>query len=268
MLSMCDSVAETNTKIGKFRIRFMDSLVSALGDSLTPSVIRVSFQRAGLYNEFYRMRCLEQLPSRAEQAGLRGEMVGDCGGSEPELRLMTDREFVEQVMKRERRESPGKKVEKQAKRGGRGKAGKGGGEGDQSPATPSTPSTSTLHPSLTSTPLPPATPSTPSTSTLHPSLTSTPLPPATPSTPSTSTLHPSLTPLHSSALPQASLPKRLASVELADHFAELKRFKILHDDDDSNDSDTPPTSRRGRLLKPNTPWTPTMFRHLPPTTLW
>ena len=246
MLSMCDSVAETNTKIGKFRIRFMDSLVSALGDSLTPSVIRVSFQRAGLYNEFYRMRCLEQLPSRAEQAGLRGEMVGDCGGSEPELRLMTDREFVEQVMKRERRESPGKKVEKQAKRGGRGKAGKGGGEGDQSPATPSTPSTSTLHPSLTSTPLPPA----------------------TPSTPSTSTLHPSLTPLHSSALPQASLPKRLASVELADHFAELKRFKILHDDDDSNDSDTPPTSRRGRLLKPNTPWTPTMFRHLPPTTLW
>ena len=120
MLSMCDSVAETNTKIGKFRIRFMDSLVSALGDSLTPSVIRVSFRRAGLYNEFYRMRCLEQLPSRAEQAGLRGEMVGDCGGSEPELRLMTDREFVEQVMKRERRESPGKKVEKQAKRGGRG----------------------------------------------------------------------------------------------------------------------------------------------------
>ena len=245
MLSMCDSVAETNTKIGKFRIRFMDSLVSALGDSLTPSVIRVSFQRAGLYNEFYRMRCLEQLPSRAEQAGLRGEMVGDCGGSEPELRLMTDREFVEQVMKRERRESPGKKVEKEAKRGGRGKAGKGGGERDQSQS-----------------------PSTPSTSTLHPSLTSTPLPPATPSTPSTSTLHPSLTPLHSSALPQASLPKRLASVELADHFAELKRFKILHDDDDSNDSDTPPTSRRGRLLKPNTPWTPTMFRHLPPTTLW
>ena len=245
MLSMCDSVAETNTKIGKFRIRFMDSLVSALGDSLTPSVIRVSFQRAGLYNEFYRMRCLEQLPSRAEQAGLRGEMVGDCGGSEPELRLMTDREFVEQVMKRERRESPGMKVEKQAKRGGRGKAGKGGGERDQSQS-----------------------PSTPSTSTLHPSLTSTPLPPATPSTPSTSTLHPSLTPLHSSALPQASLPKRLASVELADHFAELKRFKILHDDDDSNDSDTPPTSRRGRLLKPNTPWTPTMFRHLPPTTLW
>ena len=245
MLSMCDSVAETNTKIGKFRIRFMDSLVSALGDSLTPSVIRVSFQRAGLYNEFYRMRCLEQLPSRAEQAGLRGEMVGDCGGSEPELRLMTDREFVEQVMKRERRESSGKKVEKQAKSEGGGKAGKGGGERDQSQS-----------------------PSTPSTSTLHPSLTSTPLPPATPSTPSTSTLHPSLTPLHSSALPQASFPKRLASVELADHFAELKRFKILHDDDDSNDSDTPPTSRRGRLLKPNTPWTPTMFRHLPPTTLW
>ena len=31
---------------------------------------------------------------------------------------MADREFVEQVMKRERRESPRKKVEKQAKPGG------------------------------------------------------------------------------------------------------------------------------------------------------
>ena len=199
----------------------MDSLVSELGDSLTPSIMPVSFQRAGLYNEFYRMRCIEQLPSRVEQAQIGAETKGDCMSREQSMLMMTDSVFLEEVKKREARGNGRKKGEERSRvreersRGSRGDDKTGGVTG------------STFH---------------------------------------ISTLHPSIDSLSSHPLSEPTFPKRIASVELADHLAELQQLKILYDDD-SDDVDAPPTSRRGRIIKQKAPWTPPIVRHLHPSTL-
>ena len=258
----------------------MDSLVSALGDSLTPSIIRVSFQRAGLYNDFYRQRCLEQLPNRAEQAIARGETEGESMTTSQPIHLMTDEEFVEHLKKRELREGLRNKRESRQKadalemRGeesseeeGQGKkisalgkieseegitiarrddgCGSDGREGLDGGGTSSNWEAEN--------------PSTTPSSSLHPSLNTTHLGSDNPSSTPSSSLHPSLT---------SPIPKRYASVEASDYIAEKRQLRILHDDDESDDSGFYLTSSRGCLIKPQIPWSPTLFRRLPPTTLW
>ena len=199
----------------------MDSLVSALGDSLTPSIIRVSFQRAGLYNEFYRDRCLEQLPSRVEQAHIRGDTESDYAKPSQEIRLMTDAGFIQEMKLREGKEREKKKGE----RDGSGKEGEKRKEAMKSEDRKRKEGVAAR-----------------------------------------STLDSSLNTFSPSSL--STFPKRLASIEEEDYIAEIHRFKILHDDTSSEDSDVHTTSSRGRVLKPKTLWSPQIKRRLPPTTLW
>ena len=221
----------------------MDSLVSALGDSLTPSIIRVSFQRAGLYNEFYRDRCLEQLPSRVEQAHIRGDTESDYAKPSQEIRLMTDAGFIQEMKLREGKEREKKKGE----RDGSGKEGEKRKEAMKSEDRKRKEGVAAR-------------------STLDSSLNTAPMASDSPSTSLISTLDSSLNTFSPSSL--STFPKRLASIEEEDYIAEIHRFKILHDDTSSEDSDVHTTSSRGRVLKPKTLWSPQIKRRLPPTTLW
>ena len=207
-LTVCSYAHQSTTKIGQFRLNFIRALTDALGDSLCPGVIKVSFQRAGIYNRFYHQRCTSRLPSRVEEARAAGRKDAEEERDPKNVLVeMTSESYIEGV-----REAEARSYRRDGASGG----------------TRSTPTRSST-PSTRSTPTPTSTRTI--TSAPYPRISSffTLLSPQ--SVPLPSLEHYNLRP--------SSLPKRKAAIEEEDAAIERKLIRLrrqLSSEDSSSDS--------------------------------
>ena len=88
--TICTPVLQSATKIGEFRLRFCRALQLALKDSLAPSIVLVSFRRSGIYNDYFKEHCLQQLPRKEEST----DSSEDDTARDHPFQLMTSVDYI------------------------------------------------------------------------------------------------------------------------------------------------------------------------------
>ena len=186
-LTICSFGQQSSTKIGQFRLQFIRALKDALGDSLCPGIIKASFQRAGIYNEFYHERCVSRLPSRVAEAKALGSEESEEVKKPRQLFIeMTSEAYIESLRMKEGKRSSLTAVDRASPHRTSTRLLRSTPQRTSSPSLRSTPRR-TSTPSLRSTPRRTSTPSLRSTPhrTSSPSLRSTPPRPSSSSLKST-----------------------------------------------------------------------------------